>query len=100
MQNNIRKIQNKATNALIQQLSGSNKNVLNQTLSGFVDSKTLDGYEETIHYLLNVYLVSDEESSFHVANTVHDVRMIVNLLRRFSDFNAVNKIRTEVNSCV
>lgn len=99
MQNEISKIQNKTINALIQQSPGSNKNVLNQTLSGFFDSNTLNGYEETIHYLFNIYLVSDEESSFHVANTVHDIRMIVNLLRKLSDVNFVNEIRKEGVSC-
>lgn len=100
MQNNNFKIQKKAINAVIQQLPGSNKKALNKAISEFFDLNTFDGYERTINYLLSTYLHSDEESSSHVANTVTEVMMIISLLRKLSDVNIVNDLRTEGISCL
>jgi hypothetical protein len=86
MQNNISKNQ-KATNALIKQIKGNKKQSLISKLSTFFDAASFKDYEETLGSLIQTYIMAEEGGTIQVADMVHQVRLITNLLHDLSQYH-------------
>jgi len=73
----------------VEMISQNQTEALSQTLATFFDAATFKGFESTLAGLLQTYILTESEEAdpIQLADTVHQVRLITNLLLELSKVN-------------